>query len=205
MLDNLIVDDSSDDEDTTDLTTLASLNNKLVGLVVAFCLTFRIFYNIPDRAIVVLLRFFRYIFQLVGSMFQVNIEINIPLSLQKCYALLGLRKTPFTEYLSCPSCHLLFNSDALLATNIRPELITYPFVEFPNHPQQRFRLPCNATLFIKVQKRGEIKFKPCRVYYYYGLKSAFCVLLNRPEFLLKCNLWSESRNSRRNLSRYYRW
>ena len=159
-----------------------------------------IFYNIPDRAIVVLLRFFKYIFQLVGSMFQVNIEISIPLSLQKCYALLGLRKTPFTEYLSCPSCHLLFNSDALLATNIRPELITCPFVEFPNHPQQRFRLPCNATLFIKVQKRGEIKFKPRRVYYYYGLKSAFCVLLNRPEFLLKCNLWSESRNSRGNLA-----
>jgi len=133
-------------------------------------------------------------------MFQVNIEINIPLSLQKCYVLLGLKKTPYTEYLSCPSCHLLFNSDALLAINHRPESITCPFVEFPNHPQQRFRLPCSTTLFIKVQKKGEIKFKPRRAYYYYGLKAAFCALLNRPDFFQKCNLCFENKNPRRKLA-----
>ena len=29
-------------------------------------------------------------------------------------------------------------------------------MEYPNHPQQRFRLPCNCTLFVKVQKKGEV-------------------------------------------------
>jgi len=162
LLNMLIVDDSSDDDEDTDQSLeQSSSDNKLTGLVVAFCLTFSIFFNIPDRAIIVLLRFFKYVFLAIGRMFhteQFDDEVKIPLSLQKCYALLKLSKTPYIEYVSCPSCHLLFNSDILLATGNRPESLTCPFVEYPNHPQQRFRLPCNCTLFVKVQKRGKVKF-----------------------------------------------
>jgi len=123
--------------------------NKLVGLVVAFCLKFRVVYNIPDRAIVLLLRFFKYIFLAMGRAFQIEQfgnDINVPLTLRKCYALLGLQREPYIEYVSCPSCHLLFDSKVLQASHNRPELIVCSHVEFPNHPQQRFQLPCNTLL-----------------------------------------------------------
>ena len=60
LLDNLIIQNSSEDDEGTaeSIARSSSPPNKLVGLVVAFCLTFRVVYNIPDRAIVLLLRFF---------------------------------------------------------------------------------------------------------------------------------------------------
>jgi len=208
LLDNLIIQDSSDDDENTteESPNLSSQPHKLIGLVVAFCLTFRVVHNIPDRAITLLLRFFKHIFLALGRMFQIEqfgSEMNIPQSIHKCYDFLGLQKDPYIEYASCSSCHLLFDSNALLASHSRPELITCPYVEFPNHPQQRFRLPCNTFIFNKIQKKGgDVDFKPRRGYYYHGLKSAFSVLLNRSDFLTTCNLWFQNRHHRSYLAEF---
>jgi len=53
LLDNLIIQDSSDDDEKTaeESPNLSSQPNKLIGLAVAFCLTFRVVHNIPDGAI----------------------------------------------------------------------------------------------------------------------------------------------------------
>ena len=62
-------------------------------------------------------------------------------------------------------------------------------MEFPHHPKERFREPCNATLLNQVQKNNQITFKPRKVYYYYGVRAALPILLKRPAFLKACNQW----------------
>ena len=141
LLDDLVMQDlSNEDEESAAGDSIAK---KTVGLIVAFCLTFRVVYNIPDCAIILPLRFFKYIFLTIG------IEINIPQSLHNSMAFLGLQKEPHIEYVSCPSCHLLYDSKVLLESHRRPEMIKCTHVEFPNHPQKQFRLPCNIPLFSK--------------------------------------------------------
>ena len=147
LLDDLVMQDlSNEDEESAAGDSIANSSlptKKTVGLIVAFCLTFRVVFNIPDRAIILLLCFFKYIFLTIG------IEINIPQSLHNSMAFLGLQKEPHIEYVSCPSCHLLYDSKVLLESHRRPEMIKCTHVEFPNHPQKQFRLPCNIPLFSK--------------------------------------------------------
>ena len=108
---------------------------------VNFLLIFRVVYNIPDQAIVLLLKIFRHsIVKIYDDSSAINSNANIPLSIWGCYSLLGLKEAPFRQYTVCPSCHLLYDSDRLLSSNTRAEELKCTFVEFPNHPQARFRL-----------------------------------------------------------------
>ena len=136
--------------------TSKTLRYNLFGLVVAFLLTFRIVYNIPDRAVVLLLWFFKYMLTAVGRTFHISglqTTENFPQSIQGCYSLLDLQKSPYKEYIVCPSCHLLFDIDTLLAASRRLETSKCLSVEFPNHPQANFRLPCN-TILVYTEKEG---------------------------------------------------
>ena len=158
---------------------------------------FRVIYNIPDRAVVLLLRFFKYILSKVGGVFEISelqTAANFPQSIHGCYSFLDLQKNPYKEYIVCPSCHLLFDINVLSRTSRRLETIKCPFVEFPDHPHIRFRLPCNTTLFTQVQKKKGLECKPHKTYYYYGLKAALKILLNRSNFLDFCNLGVQSQS-----------
>ena len=117
-----------------------------------------------------LLKFFRHLIATIVKIYDnssaTNSNAYIPLSIRGCYSLLGMKETPFRRYTVCPSCHLLYDSDKLLSSNTRAEEFKCTFVEFPNHPQARFRLPCNSRLFDKVQKKHGIHFKSRKLYYY---------------------------------------
>lgn len=172
---------------------------KIISIVIVFLLKLRVVYNISDRAIILLLRFFKFLLLMVGGTFcipDLNEGIYFPQSLRGCYSYLDLATTPYREHIVCPTCHLLYDTNVqslILGTARRQTSDKCSFVEFPNHPQERFRLPCNAILLNQVPKK-KITFKPRRVYYYYGLRAALPVLLKRPSFLSTCNLWVQNKN-----------
>ena len=63
---------------------------------------------------------------------------------------------------------------------------------FPNHPQARFRMPCNTMLMNTVKKIGnKIDFRARKIYCYYRLKAALNHLLTRPALLSMCNSWKD--------------
>ena len=124
-----IIECLSDDDDDEDINSRgdfsqqkddknASSFNKVITLTVNFLLIFRVVYNIPDQAIVLLLKFFRHsIVKIYDDSSAINSNANIPLSIWGCYSLLGLKEAPFRQYTVCPSCHLLYDSDRLLSSN----------------------------------------------------------------------------------------
>ena len=169
------IEGDNDDDDlncTEDYTNNANSGlNKMISLTVKFLLIFRVAYNIPDHGILLLLKFLKFLIAKIVGIYEnpvVNNSVNIPLSIHGCYSLLGLKETPFRQYTVCPTCHLLYNSESLLSLHRRAEEIKCSFVEFPNHPQARYRLPCNSRLFDKVKKKHSVHFKSRKVYYYYA-------------------------------------
>lgn len=112
LLEQVIIDseDSSDSEhhepDFNEGTkNLSSHSNNLFGFTVAFFLMFRVAYNIPDHAVVLLLRFFKYILSRVGGVFQISelkTAANFPQSIQGCYSYLSLEKNLTKNTLSVP-------------------------------------------------------------------------------------------------------
>ena len=188
----IIESDTSDCEDlevkdsVNDMEGVPSLEKKITGIVVSFLLMFRVIYGISDRAIVLLLRFFNYFLKLIGNSYglaQPEHTTHMPLTIKGCYSLLNLNPFPCKVYTVCPSCHLLYDFID------KHEHATCKFIEFPHHPQQRFRQPCNTVLFNKILKGNQSQLKPKKVYYYYGIEAALSVLLSRPNFLNYCNHW----------------
>ena len=125
---------------------------KIISIVIAFLLKLRVVYNISDRAVILLLRFFKFILLLVGNTFGVpdlKEGIYFPQSLHGCYSYLDLPAKYYKEYIVCPTCHFLYDSSVqnlIVGTAQRQVSEKCSFVEFPNHPQERFRLPCNTIL-----------------------------------------------------------
>ena len=126
-------------------------------------------YNISDRA-VILLRFFKFLLGVIGTSFgvpELRNGVPFPQSLPGCYSFLDLNATPYKEYVVCPACHMLYDPNTqtlILGTSRRQVSAKCSFVGFPNHPQRRFRLPCDTILLNQVQKKNEITFKPRKIH-----------------------------------------
>ena len=165
----IIIEDSDEEDEVATVTQLSV--KKIFGLTVAFLLNFRAFYNISDHAVALLLKFFKYIFLLIGSMFNIpelNEKAHLPQSINGCYSFTNLDPDPYQVYVVCPKCHMLYDQSVqslTVGTSINPESKKCSFVEFPEHPQSRYREPCNTTK-VQYQKNGKYDFKPRKVYYY---------------------------------------
>lgn len=139
---------------------------------------------------------------MIGTAFQLRDlqNIDFPVSIRGSYSLLNLSAAPYREFIVCPSCHLLYDSkpqSLIIGLSRQRESAKCSYVEFPEHPQRRFREKCNTALLCRVKRSGinEVIFKPRRIYYYYGLKRALSILLNRKGFLKLCNQWYQHAHS----------
>ena len=175
---------------------------KIISIIVASLLKFRVVYNISDQAIVLLLRFFKFLLFMIGTAFQVQElkqDTALPQSIRGCYTLLNINSTPYKEYVVCPACHLLYDQSTfklVQGTTQNPISARCTFVEFPNHSQRRFRQACNTALMLQVRtKYNKVTYRARKLYYYYGLKSALSILVSRTGFLRLCNLWHQNSHS----------
>lgn len=193
---DVIVEDS--DEDERHVNHQSSEASRIVTLIVAFLFKFQIAYKIPGNAIVILLRFFKYLLFIIGKCFGVEAlqqDLKIPQSIHGCCSLTGITHKPFKEFIVCPTCHTLFDpavTELVEGTSTNRRSARCKHVQFPHHPQQRFCSACNAVLMNEVKKtRNRIDFKPRKVYCYYGIKAALSNLLENFDFLKDCNSWKE--------------
>ena len=126
----------------------------------------------------------------VGTIFQIhelsNADTRFPKTIRGCYSLLKQRKSLCAEFITCPSCHMLYDQ-SILALSTRREIPKCTFIEFPDHPYLRFRQPCNSTLLNSTLIKGKLKLKPKKLYYFYGIKASLCAMLLRNNFLNICN------------------
>lgn len=192
----IIEDNESDIEPVTEVNSEQS--SRITSFIVAFLLKFQILFKISDSAIVLLLRFFKYLLVFIGTTFQVealNEDLDFPKSLHGCQSLLGISHTSFKEYVVCSKCHSLFDPTVqklIEGTGSNRRSIQCKFVSYPNHPQARFRAPCNTVLMRTVKTcKNTIKFRARKTFCYYGFKAALVNFLNRPGFLTACNSWNE--------------
>ena len=188
----ILIDDDSSDEDDHDssLQVQSQANRKLFGLILTFIMTFRIICNISDQAILLLLKFTKYLIKVIGNTFEINElskdDVNFPLTIYGCYSFLNQEKSSYNEYIACASCHMLYNKQLILTTSssVRQPIPRCTFIEFPKHPQSRFRKPCDELLLNVIKKGQKIEVKPKRVYYYYGIKASLNIMLLREDMNL---------------------
>ena len=83
---DIVIEDISDTEGYPETNRRTSFHSvkKILSVIIVFLLKLRIAFNVPDRAIVVLLRFFKYLLLMIGTAFNVpdlKSELYLPQSI----------------------------------------------------------------------------------------------------------------------------
>lgn len=140
-----------------------------------------------------LLKFLRVVFQVLGQFSNViaSLAQSIPSSVYSLEKSIG-HSVHFTKYVVCPKCHHLYKFDeCVIHTGDRKRSKTCAFIQFPNHPQHRFRKECGHLLLKTVNffHSGRQILYPLKAFPYKSLSSSLQQLLLRPGFAELCQSW----------------
>ena len=148
-------------------------------ILLIFIIMWQFAFGVSNNAISVLVGFFHNFFKFLakGGTHVYNLWEICPKSLKGCQKFINLKCPQFERFVVCPSCDAIYHISNCPATCIHKQ--------YPNHPQTQFRKPCGAPLLIK--RKGSIR--AIKTYCYQPLQSAMGMIINRPNFLEKCELW----------------
>lgn len=161
-----------------------------------FLLLWQSVFKVADRALLILLKFFKLFLRAVGRMMKADILVNfaniIPETLYMIERKLNLQKDSFTKYAVCPKCKTLYTFEECIHKRPSGEAVSAKCsnVEFPLHPHEARRQPCGTILMKTMRSRaGKSFLYPKEVYCFRHLTDSLQDLINKPGFLEHCEKW----------------
>ena len=104
------------------------------------------------------------------------------------------KKDDYVEYVVCSKCCSLYRLSECIIDNCgQQESNRCTFVEFPNHPHEYRRNPCNEILMKRVKIGNKYKLVPRKVYVYCSILQSLKDMAKREGFLDKCDHWRSHR------------
>lgn len=143
----------------------------------------------------------KYFVKLVGHAFKCDAAIRasafIPVTATTVYRNLSPDcSQSFMEYVVCPKCDCIYEfKDCYIqtGTNIRLSKACC-HVAFPDHPHMSRRTVCGALLLKRQKTKKGSKLVPIKAYPYHSLKNSILQMINRPNFIQKCEHWRKRSN-----------
>ena len=176
--------------------------NKAVLLYIKFLLLWQSLYRLSDTGIHVLLPFFRTFLFVVAKMFRtekmVNFASKLPRSLYKAKKRLGFQGDDFKWYCTCPKCSSIYDVHNCIQKmpNNKQASKTCGHIEYPQHPQAQFRQHSGTVLMKNVRSAaGTTYLYPRSIFCYRSLITSLQYLLDRPDFIEKCQTWKNMGDS----------
>ncbi len=120
--------------------------------------------------------------------------------------LLGLTSDNFTKYVSCSKCHSLYSVDSCKVRmpdgTLASKLCSH--VNFPHHPQQQHRKPCDTSLMKTIRtSAGTTCLYPRQLFCYQSVTIQIRNLILRPGFIEKTEQWRKRKQMSGLLSDIY--
>ena len=168
----------------------------LVRWMVIFIRLWQALFTISDAAVGLLLKFMVAFFRLLASLLHipllVELAAGIPGTLYLLKKYLQSGTESFTSYVVCPKCFTLYHIEDCFYVYEGGDKIPKKCsnVQFPNHPQRSYRLPCGTPLLTKINMSGgKVKYVPRYTYAYQSIKQSLQRLLYRPGFTELLEHW----------------
>jgi hypothetical protein len=164
--------------------------NPIYSWILHWIFSFQGSHRISDNAVVALLSFFATVLKRVVPQLG-----SLPNTLYTARKAIGLlQPTGCTKFVVCPTCHKLYNEDAVLGTKVgQPTVPKCTHVVFPRHPLMYRRRACGSELASTYQKKDETILRPLSTYSYRSLKVQLQEMFSRPGFFQLLSRWA-SRN-----------
>lgn len=161
-----------------------------------FLLLWQSVFKVADRALIILLKFFKIFLTSVGKLLQAEALLNfakiIPGTLYMIEKNLGLQKDSFIKYAVCPKCKTLYDFDKCIRRKPNGETVSAKcsHVDSPRHPQKTGGQIC-GTVFMKTMRSrtGKPFLYPKQVYCFKKVTDSLQDLITNPNFLENCEKW----------------
>ena len=155
---------------------------------------FQLCYRLSDRGMTLLLGFLKSLVQWLCSLCP-HTDLKafhnyLPATVYFLRKLIG-NNQQLISYVVCPQCHSVYKYDECVLKNHNgtKESAKCSFVRFPNHPHRRKRQICGTQLLKRAKCGSSYQLVPRMVYAYNSVISSLTRLINRPNFLQKCEHW----------------
>ena len=186
-------DDEEEENGTTQTSSTTDISPSILSLSL-FLLTWQASFRVSDTCVAALLGFLYHFLMFVSTItcsHQLGqFAVNIPRNVKKLREVVGLNVDGFTQFIVCPQCHSIYDSDScIVTTGTRKEAKTCQHIAFPDHPHASFRRRCNQPLMKSIKAKTSCIFRPFKVYCYQGIMSTLKVMLARPNFIANCEHW----------------
>ena len=185
-------------------------SSRLARAYVMFLLTWQALFKVSDAGMNVLFRFISMLVRFMVSPLQINVLQSfmelLPNNILAAKKLVGSDTDLFAKYASCPGCDSIYDLDT--CSIVQPDKTVCSrqcsFIKFPNHSQARQRAPCNAQLMKRVRTpAGTTSLYPRRMFCYQSLIDSMKLMLQRPGFAERCELWRKRKSAPNVLSDIY--
>lgn len=162
----------------------------LIKTLLMFLAIWQFAFRISNNAITNLLSFLKFFICCVGRVFQVEINSDIPINFKALHKSLHI-EDDFISYVVCSKCDSIYEYDDCIVrrANGNNQSKDCSHVLYPRHPYIQRRRPCGNALLKKIQTKSGNCLKPKKVYPYLPLSKSLSRLLNRKDFVEKCQQW----------------
>ena len=199
---NIWAFDDSDGEEATVLHDEAPCedNQALLLQVSIFLLLWKSLFKISGGAVVVLLKFLRYLFELLANLFTSEklkkFATSIPRTIPTLEKLADINHKKYKNFVTCKKCSCIYEWHEAYSENTAGICQTNhcSYVPFPRHPQARFREPCGTPLLREVLlSKGKRALRPFKQLCYQSVIESLKSFVQRPGILQQLNAWKGRR------------
>ena len=149
-------------------------------------------YGVSNKATAVLFSFLHHFLQLISKCSKQISGIVYPQTFKTAQRMIDFNCPSFEQFVVCPKCDAVYSfSDCVINESGQEMSGACRHVEYPHHTQAHFRKACGEKLLTLKKNKRKRSLKPKKLYCYQNLKDAIHGLINRPNFLEKCDKWRE--------------
>jgi len=183
------------DSDGVDSGSIGKEDNYSIKVLLIFLATWQYAFKISNNAMTNLLCFLKFFVKSIGIAFgNDKIKTNsdsVPSNFNALHKCLHSFENDFISYVVCPTCSSVYEYNDCVVTRANgiKESKDCSHISYPNHPHLSRRKPCGTTLLKKVQTKSGYILKAFKTYPYMPLSKSLSRLLNKDNFIMKCQKW----------------
>ena len=134
-----------------------------------FLLSWQATFRVPDTCIQALMTFMHH-FLLFVSVITRSEQLcvfakTLPRSVKQLRSVAGINIDSFTNFVVCPLCHSIYDSNSCLLTmGSRKEIKKCQHIPYPDHPHASFRKKCDQPLLKLCKGKSTCVHRPFKVF-----------------------------------------
>lgn len=182
-------DSESEDDDDSTCTAPNITSSQKINIFSLLLLLWQLTFHVPRRAMVFLLKLFRFVLESSAIAFSEKSKCDVPRSVYHLNSLFK-QDVNYKKFVVCVDCYKLYDfDDCWILCEGKKISKCCDNVVFPNHKLAHYRQPCSSVLLTSIITSKGPKLVPKKTYMYIPIEQSLRSLVQTPGFETRCEEW----------------